>query len=468
MAQPGESTLPDTLGTLPERVSKFVTPASVEQRGAAARREVPALMKERREAQAGQEMREFERDQDVIRKTVEAERDVARGTRMETEKLETGLEERGVFEAPQYKASDYAKNSATRLLTAVLLGGVAKVSAKGQLQAIKSMQEAEERGLQDEFEAARMRFDEQEKQRQDNNKMLKDRFDRMIDLLGKDRNAALVEAKLIEGQVGEGIIAQKLRAGMLSDAYDLAMKAIESDNRISLEKTKAAGRGTGGRAGQYALTYASRVYGNIENAAQDLENIQDLPEIAQSPVLSGLINRDPETTFGSITALVGRKITNKEARAFDQVTGSLSAALARLEAQGLASGGTKGNIAAFDAVKPRAGDDAINMALYIARVKQEIEVGIRVHDKMPGATPEQKAEAQKILERLNQIVPFDTADVMETLRKNRVQMSDKMNKLVNTPPFAFDIKPEVVERGGKRYELNPETGNYREVPSGRP
>ena len=76
MAQPGESTLPDTLGTLPERVGKFVTPASVEQRGAAARREVPALMKERREAQAGQEMREFERDQDVIRKTVEAERDV--------------------------------------------------------------------------------------------------------------------------------------------------------------------------------------------------------------------------------------------------------------------------------------------------------------------------------------------------------------------------------------------------------
>jgi hypothetical protein len=91
-----------------------------------------------------------------------------------------------------------------------------------------------------------------------------------------------------------------------------------------------------------------------------------------------------------------------------------------------------------------------------------------VHDKMPGATPEQKAEAQRILEELNRIVPFNTTDVMETLRKNRVQMSDKMNTLVNRPTVVEQIKPEVVERGGKRYELNPETGNYREVPSGRP
>jgi hypothetical protein len=426
-------------------------------------------MTEKRQAEAEQERLTFERDQGVIRRQAEAEREVARSTRRAGEELETGLQQRGTFEAPQYKASDYAKNSATRLVTAVLLGGIAKTSATGQLRAIREMQDAEERGLMNEFEAARMRFDEQEKTRLDNNKMLKDRFDRMIDLLGKDRNAALVEAKLIEGQIGDGIIAQKLRAGLLTDAHDIAMKQLAADERIGLEKVKQAGRAaTGGRAGQYALTYASRVYGNIQNAYQDLENIQNLPEVSQSPVLSGLINRDPETALGSVSALIGRKITNKEARAFDQVANSLSAALARLEAQGLASGGTKANINAFDALKPRAGDDAINMALYIARVKQEIEVGVNVHDKMPGATEEQKAEAQRILGELDRVVPFDTADVMQTLRRNRVQMSDKMNKLVNAPTVAEQIKPETVERGGKVYELNPETGKYRERTSGRP
>jgi len=468
MAQPGESTLPDTLGTLPERVKSFVTPASVEARGAAARRELPALMKEKREAAAEQERLEFQRDQETIRKTAEAERDVVRGTRMAGQQLEAGLQQRGVFEAPQYTAADYAKNSATRLISAVLLGGIAKTSARGQLEAIKAMQDAEERGLNDQFESARLRFDEQEKQRQDNNKMLKNRFDRMIDLLGKDRNAALVEAKLIEGQVGEGIIAQKLRAGLLTDAYDTVVKAIDADNRVALERVKGENRGAGARQGQLALTYASRVYGNIESAFQDLENIQDLPGVAESPVLSGLINSNPETAFSSVRALIGREITTKEARAFDQVANSLSASLARLEAQGLASGGTKANIAAFDSVRPRAGDAAINMALYIARVKQEIEVGIRVHDKMPGATPGQKTEAQRILNELNRIVPFTTKQVMDTLRQNRVQMSDKMEELVNRPTMVEQIKPEVIERGGKRFELNPETGKYREVPSGRP
>ena len=240
MAQPGESTLPDTLGTLPERLTRFGAAGSTEARGEVARREMPALFKGRAEAEAESKLGAFERDQGVIRKTAEAERNVARGTRMETEKLESGLQQRGTFEAPQYTASDYAKNSATRLVTAVLLGGIARTSAMGQLKAIDTMQKAEERGLMDEFEAARMRFDEQEKQRLDNNKMLKDRFDRMIDLLGKDRNAALVEAKLIEGNLGKGIIAAELRAGNYSKAYDLFQKAIEAGDRVALQRVQAA------------------------------------------------------------------------------------------------------------------------------------------------------------------------------------------------------------------------------------
>jgi hypothetical protein len=124
----------------------------------------------------------------------------------------------------------------------VLLGGVARTSARGQLEAIKAMQDAEEQGLRENFEAARMRFDEQEKQRLDNNKMLRDRFDRMIDLLSKDRNAALVEAKLIEGNLGKGIIAAELRAGNYAKAYDLFNKAAEAGDKIALERAKQAAK----------------------------------------------------------------------------------------------------------------------------------------------------------------------------------------------------------------------------------
>jgi hypothetical protein len=239
----GTSTLPDTLGTIPGALTRLGASPSVESRGQVARKEIPALFQEGAEAEAKSKMDAFDRDQGVIRKTADAERDVARGTRMAGKELETGLQKRGVFEAPQYKASDYAKNSATRMITAVLLGGIARTSAMGQLKAIESMQKAEQQGLADQFDAARLQFDEQEKQRQDNNKMLKDRFDRMIDLLSKDRNAALVEAKLIEGNLGKGIIAAELRAGNYSKAYDLFQKAIEAADKIALEKSKPTAKG---------------------------------------------------------------------------------------------------------------------------------------------------------------------------------------------------------------------------------
>ena len=242
MAEPGESTLPDTLGTVPRLLEGFGRKRSPESRGQFAREQMPALFRGGAEAEAKAKMGAFERDQGIIRKTAEAESELARGTRLESQKLDAGLQERGTFEAPEYKASDYAANSATRLLTAVLLGGVARTSARGQLEAIKAMQDAEEQGLRENFVAARSRFDEQEKARVDNNKMLKDRFDRMIDLLSKDRNAALIEAKLIEGNLGKGIIAAELRAGNYTKAYDLFNKAIEAGDKTALERAKAAAK----------------------------------------------------------------------------------------------------------------------------------------------------------------------------------------------------------------------------------
>jgi hypothetical protein len=256
MAEPGDSTLPDTLGTVPRLLEGFGRQRTPESRGQFAREQMPALFRGGAEADAQAKMGAFERDQEKIRKEAEAESELARGTRLESQKLDTGLQERGTFEAPEYKASDYAANSATRLLTAVLLGGVARTSARGQLEAIKAMQDAEEQGLRENFVAARSRFDEQEKARVDNNKMLKDRFDRMIDLLSKDRNAALIEAKLIEGNLGKGIIAAELRAGNYTKAYDLFNKAIEAGDKTALEKFKAttsaraaAAKATGGLVG---------------------------------------------------------------------------------------------------------------------------------------------------------------------------------------------------------------------------
>lgn len=194
------------------------------------------------------------------------------------------------------------------------------------------------------------------------------------------------------------------------------------------------------KQGQNALTFASRVYGNLENAAQDLSNIAVLPATASTPLLSGLIGGDPNTIRNSLTAAAGRTITDVEARAFDQLSQQLGAALARIESQGLASGSTNKTISTFDALRPKAGDDAINMALYLAKVKQEIITGIRVHGEMPGATEGQKRNAQKLIEQMNEVVAFDVNDVINVLRSRNQTLSEKSRGLLNVPPIAPNLQ----------------------------
>jgi hypothetical protein len=206
----------------------------------------------------------------------------------------------------------------------------------------------------------------------------------------------------------------------------------------------AGGGGEKTKQGQNALTFASRVYGNIENAAADAANIMLLPAVSQSPIFAGMIGVDRDTAFRSMTSFIARNITTPNDRAFEQVTNSLDAALARLEGQGLATGGTQAAIRSFSSLKPRAGDAAINMALYLARVKQEIQTGVKVHRTMPGATPEQIANAQDVLKQLDVAIPFNVSDVLAVLRGGGKPIETKMEALIGTPsivPSAVQNQP---------------------------
>jgi len=195
-------------------------------------------------------------------------------------------------------------------------------------------------------------------------------------------------------------------------------------------------------AGQNAQMYAGRVYGNIEGASQDLINIANSPSISQSPVFSGIINSDPTTALGSVKALALRTITPDEQRAFDQLSQQVGLALSRLEAQGLASGSTQSQVKGFDALRPKAGDSAVNMALYLAKVRQEIETGIKVHSTMAGANPEQKKNAQARLKEVQDAIPFTVSEVLSVLKDNKETLSDSSRKLLSQPGIATGLQME--------------------------
>lgn len=234
-------TLSDALGTAPSLVKAFGAQPTSKARADFARQKLGETFEARGRAEEDAAKQEFQIQQGQIQKEAQAERDLASKSRTEALSLEAGMKPYSQFEAPQIKASDYAKNAGMRLLSSLIVGGVGGASGRSQLMAIREMQDAEDRVQGERFNAAKLKFEEADKVRKEHNNMLKDRFDRMLNLLSKDRNAAMVEAKIIEAQTGNGLISAKLRAGRTKEAYDIFLKAIEAEDKANadLEKQKA-------------------------------------------------------------------------------------------------------------------------------------------------------------------------------------------------------------------------------------
>lgn len=242
LSQTAPSTLPDTLGTVPTLLGGFGKAGGISGRGKFAREKVGALLGDAAKAEAEAKIGAFERDQGILRKTAEAEKNLATGMRTQTQQLEKDIVAPGEFAAPEIKASDYAANAAMRMVTSLLLGGVARTSGMAQLQSIRAMQDAEDKGQRQAFADARLKFEDSERARKENNAMLKERFERMMKLLSQDRNAALVEAKLIEGNMGKGIIAAELRAGNYAKAYQLFQNAMKQADQLEIAQVKEAAK----------------------------------------------------------------------------------------------------------------------------------------------------------------------------------------------------------------------------------
>jgi len=415
-------------------VRSAFTPTSAEQRAESARKAVPGLFEGQRvsaareatlqsEAQAQQEAKQIAAEEGFLAEKAEA-------YKYEKESMASRPE-------PQITKFDPAAAAELAVTTALLGSITGMVSGELALGAMEGFTRGHKQGREDLYRSEVAKFERDVAAWKDRNKMIQDEVKNIVDLAATRRDVAKVKAKQLSGQLRDGLLKAKLD---LED-YTGALKLIEPIQKLEGDLIKQAAKATGRQAGQREQMFATRVFGNIVNAAQDLGNLMISPSISQSPVFAGLINVDPETVFGSLRSLVARNITKAEERAFDQVANSLSAALSRIEAQGLASGSTQRNIAAFDALRPRSGDNAINMALYLARVKQEIEAGVTVFKTMSGATPEQIALAEQINSRINQIVPFSVDTVFQVMNRNGKTLDDKMQKLLKLPNTARLINP---------------------------
>jgi hypothetical protein len=424
------------------------------------------------ESQSELEKARMEQKSTMLEAGAQAEREYA-----DEAKSLTGAAEKKVesFPFPEFRPTQEDATSIAQLASlvgtmGVMLGAGGKASAKVAIGAMTGMMNGWQKGRKDLWEREAKTFEKEMQRIKSLHESIYKNLESGLKQASRNREAARQEYEAAKFKAGtNSIIAAMLENGQAEKAFNLVKEtnrnlidfenkklnlAIEERNRRDreeyqrkvldlqrrqIEATKAKAT-TSTRVGQNALTFASRVYGNILNAASDLRNLTMLPKTAESPLLAGMINTEPATALGSIKSFIGRQVTSADARAFDQVTNSLDAALARLEAQGVASGATQTSIRSFNALKPKAGDPAINMAMYIARVKQEIETGIRVHREMPGATENQKLETSNEWKKINKIIPFSVDDVLDVARAGKETLNQKMINLVQKPTISQGIK----------------------------
>jgi hypothetical protein len=183
--------------------------------------------------------------------------------------------------------------------------------------------------------------------------------------------------------------------------------------------------------------FAGRVQQALSSAATDIGNIIKSPGIAEMPVFAGTIGQNPKGVLDSLIALGARGSTAEEQRAFQMLTSGISAALGRIESQGLANGTTVANLKAFDEMKPLAGDSPLVTALYLARLKQELEVGLSVYVTNRATSAEQRAQVKGVVEPILNAINFEPSDVLNAMAKSNAgqgtNLLERARRLINQP-----------------------------------
>jgi hypothetical protein len=219
---------------------------SIQSRGTEARKQFPSLLEESATAAGELKRSELQAESQKAGREAAALEESGRKMREETGRIRAQEQPYQEFKAPEYTAFDYAKGAATRALTAVILGGVAKTSALTQLKAIKAMQDAEKEGRQNDFLNAQLTFNEAEKKRVDFNERLKRDLDDFEKLLQTDTKTALAKAKVMTSDMQDGLVKRLIDSQRFGEAIKVARNNIEVaqdlEKQLTIKAAEAAAR----------------------------------------------------------------------------------------------------------------------------------------------------------------------------------------------------------------------------------
>jgi hypothetical protein len=476
--------------------SKIASEKSPVVRGELARKVMPEVMRESQAAERGVMQAEREARLKQAQEGTKVEQTFQRGIESAQQTLQQQSSER-----PERNFSEFDPKAGIELaaLTAILGSFAGAVSGRAALQSMKGVTEGYRLGQQDLYDRSAKQFEYELSKHKEKLQNAQQNYQLAQEAEQVKRGAGVAKlrefAPELSGSLGEAHLRNndiksyknyldewaKLTDQMFIKAEEAKLKPSAKPRfaQLKVEGTDSEGNkktlifnpydenfdpalmqnptpdtpGFAGFAAEKAQNigsretgFAGRIQQALSSAATDIGNVIKSPGIAEMPVFAGTIGQNPKGVLDSLIALGARSATAEEQRAFQMLTGGISAALGRIESQGLANGTTVANLKAFDEMKPLAGDSPLVTALYLARLKQELEVGLSVYVTNRATSTEQRAQVRSVVKPILDAINFEPSDVLNAMAKSNAgqgtNLLERARKLINKPVGSVADTPQ--------------------------
>ena len=362
------------------------------------------------------------------------------------------------------------------------VGGKGRGAGMAGLSALNGAIEGWNKGRKDLFDRNIKEFEKQlaaYKARQE--KELK-----LLDLIFQERGAKTEEGRMLIQQFiaeDQGYAAARLKLGDLKGTYESkkssvqgAQKATDQFNNM-LSRALTAGLRGAGSAGQANTRYAFNMAESFNQAAADLNNLAKAPAGTLVSSFQALSGKEGESLIQGLSAQLARGMTSDDQRLLAQSIEAFDNHLARTLGGGYATSSAKAQLEAYKRQVAREGDNPVAMAMFLARIKQELNLFLEMFAEHPGANEGYLRKMQARMDTINRAIPFTVEDVFAAQRGSRKTISQETSALIKKQ-FDYRIPedqsrgignagvsptglPKTVVKDGKTYILNEQTGNYR-------
>jgi hypothetical protein len=414
---------------------------------------------------------ELEQKTNLLGAEAKVSKDYAQKSREDVEQIESKELEypRKEFHPTKENAESLGQLFSMVATFGLLVGNSGKLASQNALGAMTGMLKGWQTGRKDLYERELKEFDKEYKRIQDIRTDLQNSLNRLNKLRITDRDAALKEEAYLSAIAGDqsviGAYAKNKNLQAIQKALDSGEKldmevtkiknqSAQFEKNLQMQRDKMAQKESSSGKGQgLNQRFAFNISEAAQQAGQDLLNITQMPKGTVLGTFSDMTGLGGDSMSKALRNTFTRKITDVEARQFQQLVSGFENNMSRALGGGYANSGAKGAVEAYKQQVARAGDDPIAMATFLARSKQELEILNKQFKAHPGANAEEIKQLDEMMSLINGAVPFNVADVLKATGKGKETVSTATQQMV-LPKI-----PTLQEFLSKAREANPNSSD---------